>query len=764
MATKRGKVGAKKAERKAAGSARSSVAKTSREFACGPHKSQIRRLVKKLPVVQPSRLHKHRAGWFYARVSWPLRDRSTARLHAERRRVESSLPTAPVPAFSKWQNAGPTNIGGRTTSLACDPLAPQKLLAGTAGGGVWKSLDAGQSWKSTMRKHEHNIGALALDPRNPKVVYCGTGEANLSADSYAGIGLYRSANFGASWRLVASSAKAGIPTRIGAIAVDPFDSNRVMLGGVSHAYDDQGPSTGGLFVSGDAGKTWTRLDFVSARGYWCHAVEFHPGRQGCVFAAVTEKGIKNGIWISHDGGASWRQATAGLPDTDRFGRTQFAISPSQPDTIYAISARADSDALLGIFRSDNAGQTWRNVTSNFGSEGQMSYGLTIAVHPQNPHHVLCGGVDLHLTVNGGATWRKVTRWDAQRGTSGYAHADHHALLMPAKAPGRVYDANDGGVDVSEDGGLNWTNRSNGMGCTMFYDLEVAQSNPDIYGGGAQDNGTLLTQSSQPGGFAEISGGDGGWIVIDPGNPGYLFASSQFVTVVRKKNNQWTDWQSPMPYGMSKQERSQVWMAYIAMDPSDSRVVYVGSSRIWRTSNAGNTWKTISPSFDNSAVTVIEPAAADGDVIYAGTENGGIFRSLDGGATWSGNLAGAGIPGRTITRVESSPDNARQLYACIANFGHSHVFRSDDAGASWTDIDQGRLPDVPHRSVVVTPDDPARVLVANDAGVFISRDRGASWANLTRDLPTVAVVDLVYHQGSKTLFAATYGRSIWRLQL
>lgn len=764
MPARRGSSGRGKAAGKPKKAKVSSGAEAPRGIARGPRKSQIRSVIQKFPVERRSRLHKHRAGWFYARATWPLRDRSAARLHAERRRVLRSLPGAPVPAASKWQSAGPVNIGGRTTSIVCDPAAPERILAGTAGGGVWRSLDAGRSWKPTMRKHEHNVGALAIDPRNPKTVYCGTGEANLSADSYAGIGLYKSTNFGNSWRLVASSARTGIPTRIGSIAVDPFDSDRVMLGGVSHAYDDQTLSAGGLFVSSDAGRTWTRLDFISTGNYWCHSVEFHPARQGWVYAAVTENGMKNGIWISKNAGGSWQQTRTGLPDPDRFGRTRLAISPSRPDTIYAISARANSDALLGVFRSDDAGQSWRSVTSNFGAESQMSYGLTIAVHPQKPDHVLAGGVDLHLTVNGGGTWRKVTRWDAERGSANYAHADHHALLMPAAAPGRLYDANDGGIDVSEDGGLNWTNRSNGLGCTMFYDLEVAQSDPGIYGGGAQDNGTLLTRGSEPGGFSEISGGDGGWIVIDPGNPGYLFASSQYATVLRYRNNQWTDWQNPMPYGMSDQERGQVWMAYIAMDPSDSRVVYVGSNRIWRTRDAGNTWKPISPNFDGSPVTVIESAAADGRFIYAGTENGGIFRSLDAGATWSANLAGAAIPARTVTRLESSPDNPRQIYACVANFGHSHLFRSDDAGTAWIDVDQGRLPDAPHRSVVVTPDNPARVLVANDAGVFLSPDRGASWTNLTRNLPAIAVVDLVYHPASKALFAATYGRSIWRLQL
>jgi photosystem II stability/assembly factor-like uncharacterized protein len=731
----------------------------------GATKSQIKRVVKKLAISRPSRLHKHRAGWFYARVSWPLRDKSADKLHAERKRIERAMPLAPAGAgASAWESIGPSNIGGRTTSLACDPANPDRLLAGTAGGGVWKSLNAGATWSPTMHKQEHNVGALAIDPRNAKTVYCGTGEANLSADSYAGVGLYKSSNFGGSWRLIASCAKTGIPSRIGSIAIDPFDSKRLMLGGVDHNYTEVTPSSGGLFLSKDSGRHWTKLDFISTNSYWCHSVEFHPQRQGWVYAAVTEKGVKNGIWMSKDGGTTWRHLTTGLPSSDQFGRTRLAFAPSQPDTIYAIAAWSDADDLLGIFRSDDAGQTWRTITSNLGAEGQMSYGLTLAVHPQDADHVLCGGVDLHRTTNGGATWHKVTHWDAPRGDANYAHADHHALLMPAAMPGRVYDANDGGVDVSDDGGVSWANRSNGLACTMFYDLEVSKSDPGIYGGGAQDNGSILTNGGQAGAFEEVQGGDGGWMVIDPANPDYMFASSQNVCVMRRKNNKWTTWQDPMPYGMKNSERAAVWMAYITMDPSDSRVVYVGSYRMWRTKDAGTSWEPISPNLDGSTITVIEPAPADGKVIYVGTENGGIFRSVDGGASWSGNLAGATIPGRTVTRLESSPIDARQVYACIGNFGNSHVFRSDDAGSTWIDIDGGRLPDVPHRSIVVTPDMPNRVLIANDVGVFISRDQGGTWHNLTRELPAVSVVDLVYHQSTKSLYAATYGRSIWRLKL
>ena len=156
-----------------------------------------------------------------------------------------------------------------------------------------------------------------------------------------------------------------------------------------------------------------------------------------------------------------------------------------------------ADQVLGVFKSTDGGTTWRNVAgSHFADEGQMSYGNAIAVHPADPNHVICGGVDLHVSTNGGASWRVASHWDADRGTATYAHADHHMLVMPASKPGRIYSANDGGLDVSEDGGANWTNRSNGLAVTMFYDIDVAQTDARIYGGGAQDNGTLVTQSGR----------------------------------------------------------------------------------------------------------------------------------------------------------------------------------------------------------------------------------------------------------------------------
>jgi photosystem II stability/assembly factor-like uncharacterized protein len=201
-----------------------------------------------------------------------------------------------------------------------------------------------------------------------------------------------------------------------------------------------------------------------------------------------------------------------------------------------------------------------------------------------------------------------------------------------------------------------------------------------------------------------------------------------------------------------------------MDPANSKIVFTGSYRVWRTTNDGDSWNIVSPSLDGSSISAIEIAAANPKRVYVGTENGGFFRSLDGGDHWSPNLSSSILPGHTITRLETHPKDANLLYATVANFGHAHVFRSKDGGMNWENVDKGQLPDVPHHAVLIRADEPNLVYVGNDAGVFVLDAKTGSWMNLTKKLPNAMVVDLVYHDKEGTLHAATYGRSIWRLKL
>jgi len=206
------------------------------------------------------------------------------------------------------------------------------------------------------------------------------------------------------------------------------------------------------------------------------------------------------------------------------------------------------------------------------------------------------------------------------------------------------------------------------------------------------------------------------------------------------------------------------MCFIAMDPADSKTILTGSTRVWRTTDDGDTWTPISPHLDGSAISAIEIASADRKRLYAATENGGLFRSEDAGKSWSPNISSSILPGHTITRLETHPNDANLLYASVANFGHPHVFRSRDGGNTWEDVDKGQLPDVPHHVVMIRPDDLKKVYVGNDAGVFALDVSTEAWVNLTGNLPNATVIDLVYHLNDRALFAATYGRSIWRLKL
>lgn len=723
----------------------------------GPGKRDAKR-----PSAPRTTRHKVRSAWFQARASWPLREAPVQKLVRERRRVAAALSTAPVSAH--WECIGPTNIGGRVTSAVCDPKNPNRIWVGTAAGGVWFSADAGRTWVPQWNDQDSlNIGALALDPSTPNVIYCGTGEANLTIDSYPGVGLYRLTDASSSWQLLADAETTGIPRRIGSVAVDPFDPMHLRVGGIGYGeVSPEGTDYGGLFVSRDGGQSWSREAFVSPNNYWCHDVQFHPSKQGVLFATVTERGARNGIWRSTDDGTTWEQLTEGLPATDRFGRTSIAISPSDPDYLYVYAGDIGDpdDGLLGVFRSTDGGDTWTDVTvPALAKQGQASYNNTIAVHPTNPDFVVCGGVDLYRTTDGGTHWRRVTAWDAQRNTPKYAHADHHALLIPSGAPNRIFDGNDGGLDVSDDGGLTWSNRSSGLATTMFYDVDVAQSDARVVAGGSQDNGTVGTYTGTASDYAELLGGDGGWIVYDPDDPGHFFASSQWMTIYRYLTDTgWTDVSPPLD------AEAPPWMAFITLDPSNSEVVFTGARRVWRTVDDAESWQAVSEYLDGSPITALDVAASDPRRVYAGTENGAFFRSTDGGNSWSRNLAGATLPGYSITRIESAADNADLVFVSIANWGHSHIFRSQDGGISWEDADGGKLPDVPHHAVVMPPDLKDTVFVCGDAGVYVSSDLGKNWANMTGSLPAVMVIDLVYHRNTGVLYAATYGRSLWRIRV
>jgi photosystem II stability/assembly factor-like uncharacterized protein len=705
----------------------------------------------------------------YRRGEWLLGTRSVGRLDAYhdrliKARAQGKDCQAPHKQ-AKWRPIGPWNIGGRATCLAVPPDRPEWIYLGSAGGGVWLSKDRGKHWRSAWPDDfEQNIGSLAIDPQHPNVIYCGTGEANGSADSYPGTGVYRSTDRGKTWTQIASPGQHGVSTRIGCVAVDPFDSGHVCIAGFVKA-----KSEAAMLVTRDDGSTWNKAAFTRPNER-CHCIVFHPRNRGVIFATIqspTDAAVsRSGIWRSTDGGVNWRRRTKGLPGPELFRRLSLAIAPSQPDTIYALASTriGSGDRVLGIYRSDDGGDVWRKTSEEeFFGEDQMSYSNCIAVHPEDPDFVIFGGLDLHLSRDGGSNWTRVTRWNRKRGHPEYAHADHHALVMPLRSRGYIYDANDGGLDVSRDG-ERWVNRSAGLEITMFYDVDVACTNEHHYGGGTQDNGTVITKTGRPNDFHTILGADGGWMVYDPMDCYRIVASEQEMRLYRLRDGRK---RVAIFRQIDDQELSDVWMSYIALDPNNPRVAYTGSIRVWKSINGGFSWNPCSDWLDGSVISSID-VGTKSNRLYVGTRRGGFFRSDDGGVTWSRNLGRGQLPRCDITRIESHPRNQDLVFITLgqtkAETRISHVWKSEHKGDSWTDVDRGRLPQIKHTALAFRTDKPDYLYVANHVGVFATRDLGKTWLNITANLPNAMPVDLVYHERSKTLTVATYGRSLWRLQL
>ena len=723
---------------------------------------------------------KRHSAWFSQRLSQTLHETPARELEDFWKHRTQSLAHSRLP---KWECMGPFNIAGRVTTLIAHPTHPHHLWAGAAAGGVWSSANGGASWKSCWPHWaSHNIGALAFDPADPNIIYCATGEANISPDCYPGTGLYISRDAGANWELLAAADAHALPCRIGVLLPCKSTHSMLYLGGLT--LDESHPA--GLYGSPDGGKTWLRENGPSSSNYTCHSLVAHP--DGYLLAGLYLGGAQTGIWRRAGDGA-WKQLHAGLPAGDKTGRISLAMALSHPDTVYALVADRQGGEVLGVYRSRNGGERWQEVGGpHFAAEAQSSYNNTIAVHPEDPDRVVCGLNDVHISSDGGATWLRASQWDAAEGSPQYVHSDQHAIVLPGG--NLIYVANDGGVAASEDFGETWAMRAHGMVNTMFYDIDVAPGDGSIFGGGAQDNGTLVAGvSEKEGDFLHVLGGDGAWIVFDPQDENHVVGSYSDIHIFRHTAPQhWSVefWEEISPKGMKQGEHHQNAIAVLAMDPAHPHTLWVGSRRLWRTTRDGREWQPVSPEFDGSPVTAIEiPPAAPGQV-WAGTRNGGIFRSLDHGETWSGNLSGPEIPSRVITRIESHPRTASRLVVTIGGTGMvsrsiprarrrgaisitsgmesiAHVFLSEDGGLTWRPIDTPGMPDVAYHAAVFETHEPYRLFVACDCGVWMTNDF-AAWTDVSTALPNAIISDLVYHHRDRSLTAATYGRGIWRVIL
>jgi photosystem II stability/assembly factor-like uncharacterized protein len=746
----------------------------------------------KPPAVHSRAPQKDRTLWFYQNASFPMRDAPPVELE----KFWSTRLLADISPERQWQCLGPDNVAGRVTALVIHPDNPNKWFAGSATGGVWVSHNAGESWKPAWSPFANqNIGALAYvnftgelktNFQGKANLVAATGEANMYGDSYPGSGVYLSNDDGLTWQPffgppqgTSASIEEDVrtfPRRIGSLAL--AENGAIAIGSVF--LDDSLPAGLYLYNPASKGSGMGPCQFWGQRSYNCHSVLFHPHDKHTIFASIEPDGSLNGIWRSRDFGNSWKHLTKGLPSGDQFRRISLAFAPCDPDVIYALAADR-SDYVLGVFRSTNGGNSWREILGGrYPKERQMSYNNTIAVHPRKPECAIWGGMHLYRTDDGGRNWRRTT--NLERGKRDYVHGDHHAVLWPEDD--LIVSGNDGGVSVSRDGGRTWTERSRGMVTTMFYNLDVAPSSGKVFGGGTQDNGILIAgvEDCKERDFFPAISGDGAWIVFDPAEKANVFACITGFEVYRHlKGKPWdyAHWKQVKPRQISARESGQRAFTVLAIEPSTHhgvKTLWAGSNRLWRTDNNGQRWRPVSGSFDGSPISAIEIARARPRLMFVGTTRGGIFRSRDGGLTWSQTLSCAEIPARPITSIQTHPKFAATVVVTVASTGirssgvqlqtgddlpYRHVFRSRDMGNTWEDIDGGALPNVVFYAAAYETHHPYRLFVAGDAGVWVETD--GKWLNFSGNLPNVVVSDLVYHHKDRTLTAATYGRGVWRMR-
>lgn len=682
-----------------------------------------------------------------------------------------------------WTQVGPSNVGGRVTALAVAP-GGTTIYLGAAGGGVFKSTNSGVNWTPVMDGwgwETFSIGALALDPADPNVVYAGTGEANNAIDNYDGNGLLRSSDGGQTWTSLGLQATA----RIARVAVDPSNSSRLFVAAMGSQFST-GPDRG-LYRSEDGGQNWSKVLFVSD-STGVTDVLVNPAHPETVFCATLERvrrqtyrrvyGPECGIWRSTDHGSTWVQLTAGLPaPSDGVGRIALALCASKPSIVYAqIGAGAvNGYDGLGMYRSTDGGDTWvRRDVSGFAGAGNYGgfnwYFGDMAVDPNDPDVVYGEGMNLIRSADGGQTFTDVD-------PAGLIHVDQHGMWIDPANPSHLYVGNDGGF-FSTTNLTSWF-KSVDLPISQFYAGCVDPSNVSRLGGGTQDNGCVLTAGSPTAWSAIGIPADGFYVLIDPTDPNIVFSEMQ------NAGQGYTSRPGPVrstnggtsysyPTGISTSDRIN-WCAPFVMDPGNHDVLLFGSQRVYKSTNNGVSYTAMSgdlTSFPNPpasltyhTITTLAISPVSPRIYYTGTDDGRVWRSLDGGASWTD--ISAGLPLFYVTRVTADPVDSMVVYACLSGFSqdqHSpHVLRSGNRGATWVPI-AGNLPDAPANDLIVDPGDPSTLFLATDVGVYITRNLGGEWYAFGVGMPLQAIFDLTLHQPSRTLVAATHGRSQWKINL
>ena len=689
----------------------------------------------------------------------------------------------------KFRLVGPP-AGGRATRVAGVPGDPLVYYAATASGGVWKTEDGGIKWQPIFDDQpDSSIGSIAVAPSNPGVIYVGAGEANIRGNVAAGHGIYRSTDGGKTWTHVWKQMG-----QIGTMVVHPSNPDIAFAAVLGHAF---GPNPDrGVYRTRDGGRTWQQVLKKDAET-GASDVGLDPSNPNILFAGfwqarrtpwgLTSAGPGSGLYTSRDGGDTWKELTEhGLPEKP-WGKVGVAVAPSDGRRVYALIEAAKG----GLYRSDDGGDSWSLISDHHALTQRPWYYMTLTIDPTNPDVVWFPQVPLLRTIDGGRTIKQV---------KGAHHGDHHDIWIDPRNPRRVIGANDGGLDLSWDGGETWF--APPLPISQFYHVAADNSVPYRVMGAMQDLGTASCPSNSlhSGGIGtadchDVGGGEAGHAVADPSDPDIVYAGEYLGIITRYDDRTGMarnvsiypdNWSG---HGAEDARYRFQWTAPIAISPHDPKVVYHGGNVLFRTADGGQTWKAISPDLtrndrskqrwsggpvtgDNTGaefyctIFAVAESPKEKGLIWAGSDDGLVHVTRDGGAHWTNvtpNIKGMPEWG-TVSIIEPSPHAAATAYVVVdahrLDDMRPYLWKTTDYGRSWKSLTAKLPQDVYLHAVREDPKRPGLLYAGTERGVIFSRDDGATWQVLGLNLPTVAVHDLVVKEDD--LVIGTHGRSIWIL--
>ncbi len=683
-------------------------------------------------------------------------------------------------------------IGGRVSRAIGIPGDPRTYYAATASGGVWKSADGGFTWKPVFDEQaDSSIGSIAVAPSDPSVVYVGAGEANIRGNVAAGHGIYKSSDAGKTWTHVWKQEG-----QIGTLAVHPKNADIAFAAVLGRAF---GPNPErGVYRTRDGGRTWQQVLKKDA-DTGASDVAIDPARPNVVFAGLwqarrrpwelTSGGPGGGLWVSRDGGDAWKElkpGASGLPEGP-WGKVGVAVAASNSNRVYAI-VEADKG---GVYRSDDGGESWSLASDQRALRQRAWYYSTLSVNPKYENELWAPQVPMLRSLDGGGTWKRV---------KGIHHGDHHDAWFDPEDPKRMIVANDGGVDITLNGGETWFAPRLPLG--QCYHVQADTSSPYRVSCALQDLGTASGPSNSLsadginwGDWYDVGGGEAGWTAHDPSDPNVVYAGeylgyfSRYDHRTRQARHvgAWPDNQSG--HGSEDSKYRFQWTAPIVISPHDPKVVYHGANVLFRTSDGGQGWTAISGDLtrndkskqrwsggpitgDNTGVehyaTIFSVALSplEQGVIWTGSDDGLVHVTRDGGANWT-NVTAA-IPKLpewgSVKGIDVSPFEAGTAYVVVdahrMDDARPYLWKTSDYGKTWRSLSAGLAQDVYLHAVREDPKKKGQLYVGTERGVAWSRDDGKTWEPLKLNLPTVAVHDLVVK--GDDLVLGTHGRSIWIL--